>query len=806
MRKAVAIVVAVLIAGALVRPASGATHAADFGKQWVRQHPLTTMGLQGSAQTLRMDLYQAANMSNMLAWWADGHGDDIAAVASAAGMPWHALIVDGEGEESERITRYASVGNAAGWMLGDEIPRQGMSFYGNLATWTKANRPNEIVYTNVLPTYATAAQLYGGTPPAGGYSYTQYLEDTVQIIKPEVLMYDHYPFLGSTGMRADYFDNLMAVRAKASEHNLPYWAFAQSYAGGGYRLPSESDVRMQVYSRLAAGYTGVAYFTFDHFGDAAILDTNGNPTALFGPVQALNAEIAVVGGPLRFLSSQDVRFLPGTHTQNSTLVPNGAPSGLSNFAIGAGGDPHIQKVDVIQSGAGKDGLLGVFADDTGGRAFMLTNLYHGNTLSATTASLQFRMTFDAGVDSLVRFNQQTGAQEIVPLTSHQLMVTVPGGTGLLYRYELAPSAWSVNGSSGSWSLSSNWSSGPVNVVDGEARFFGRVMPGPIAVTVPGPVTAGTIKFDGSNAYTLGGAGTITMAVSAAGAKAALTVTSGSHTIAAPLAFNFNDALVTVSPASSTLTLSNLQSTSTNLEKGGTGTLVVNNVRVGGLSVKSGKLRVQPSGGSVAGVSKVTTLSVIGSAALDLTDNKLIVTTPGRLSAVTTLITTGRNGGAWNGAGIVTTSATPGSNFTSIGVATAQQVKNLPNATDTAMWAGQAVTGSDTLVMYTYGGDANLDGRITVDDYGRIDFNVGLGTSGWFNGDFNYDGNISVDDYGIIDFNVGIQGAPFFSSTAARGFADPTTSSAVPEPATSLATLVIAMTAFAPRGCRRSSHP
>ena len=81
-------------------------------------------------------------------------------------------------------------------------------------------------------------------------------------------------------------------------------------------------------------------------------------------------------------------------------------------------------------------------------------------------------------------------------------------------------------------------------------------------------------------------------------------------------------------------------------------------------------------------------------------------------------------------------------------------------------------------MYTYGGDANLDGKINVDDYGRIDFNVNLGTSGWYNGDFNYDGKINVDDYGIIDFNVGIQGSPFFATggTALSGV------SAVPEPA------------------------
>src|SRR5207247_3484914 len=125
-----------------------------------------------------------------------------------------------------------------------------------------------------------------------------------------------------------------------------------------------------------------------------------------------------------------------------------------------------------------------------------------------------------------------------------------------------------------------------------------------------------------------------------------------------------------------------------------------------------------------------------------------------------------------------TDATSG-NFTSIGVATGAQVNGIAS-TATAVWAGQVVTGSDTLVMYTYGGDANLDGKINVDDYGHIDSSIPIGLTGWINGDFNYDGKINVDDYGIIDFNIGIQG-PAFPTAAA--FGEGTTSlSAIPEPA------------------------
>jgi autotransporter-associated beta strand protein len=261
-------------------------------------------------------------------------------------------------------------------------------------------------------------------------------------------------------------------------------------------------------------------------------------------------------------------------------------------------------------------------------------------------------------------------------------------------------------------------------------------------------------------------------------------------------------------ATSTNTLTatgNLTYTGATSVAGGRLALATNLTATSGVTVSGGTLELTTGGGNNR-VIHTPSIAVTGTGRLNIQDNKLVTATPVGTTTGTTydgisgMIQSGRNGGGWTGSGIVTsqTDATT-SNFTSIGVATGQQVKGLANPSDTAVWGGRTVSGSDTLVMYTYGGDANLDGKINVDDYGRIDLNIPIGTTGWYNGDFNYDGKINVDDYGIIDFNVGIQGAPFPTGTGA-GVSGV---SAVPEPA-SLATLLIAGSTALPGRRRRKS--
>src|SRR5439155_15964173 len=155
-----------------------------------------------------------------------------------------------------------------------------------------------------------------------------------------------------------------------------------------------------------------------------------------------------------------------------------------------------------------------------------------------------------------------------------------------------------------------------------------------------------------------------------------------------------------------------------------------------------------------------------------------------------MLQSGYNGGAWNGGGIVTSmSSAIGPNVLSTLAAARADDAGYAGGT----FAGVSVSAANALVMYTWGGDSNLDGTLNGDDYFQIDSHIGVAGSafGYNNGDFNYDGDINGDDYFIIDSNIGIAQASAPFPTSGGSFASAATS-AVPEPTAALALPALAI--------------
>ena len=180
------------------------------------------------------------------------------------------------------------------------------------------------------------------------------------------------------------------------------------------------------------------------------------------------------------------------------------------------------------------------------------------------------------------------------------------------------------------------------------------------------------------------------------------------------------------------------------------------------------------------------LTITTGSTLQLDDNNLIVR-GGNLGSfngtsytgVTGLIQSAYNGGDWAGfTGIRTdqTDAIAPNTLTSLGIAAANDL-----GLAGGIWNGESIGAGDVLVMYTYAGDANLDGMITGDDYFQIDSGFPQQLHDWFNGDFNYDGIVNGDDYFLIDSNFPAQGSSL-ADAASPVFADfGELSRAVPEP-------------------------
>ncbi|MGH7175760.1 MAG: hypothetical protein ACREJC_00140, partial [Tepidisphaeraceae bacterium] len=167
---------------------------------------------------------------------------------------------------------------------------------------------------------------------------------------------------------------------------------------------------------------------------------------------------------------------------------------------------------------------------------------------------------------------------------------------------------------------------------------------------------------------------------------------------------------------------------------------------GNLDVTGGTFKENVNGSRLLQVGNVL---VSAGGIVDLNDNDMKATSSS-YSAITALISAARNAGAWDQSGITSTAAKNNPNgITTLGTLVGQDY--LDNSPNGPLFDGQPVAATDVVVKYTYYGDSNLDGDITLDDYAFIDGGFLLSLTGWMNGDYDYSGGVAtLDDYSLID--------------------------------------------------------
>jgi autotransporter-associated beta strand protein len=145
---------------------------------------------------------------------------------------------------------------------------------------------------------------------------------------------------------------------------------------------------------------------------------------------------------------------------------------------------------------------------------------------------------------------------------------------------------------------------------------------------------------------------------------------------------------------------------------------------------------------------ITSLSIAGSGALDITNNHIIVNYGGGadpIDSIAAWIADGAYGSGnsvtWTGTGITSSAAAGNPNY-GIGYA---------DSADSGNPAG--LSSGQIELMYTLLGDANLDGKVNGTDFNLMatNFNQAV-TAGWDEGDFNYDGKVNGNDFVLLAAN------------------------------------------------------
>ncbi len=549
--------------------------------------------------------------------------------------------------------------------------------------------------------------------------------------------------------------------------------------------------------------SGSGTLTFGGSAPVSATIFNGSSDGTFpGATQAFTGDVVLARSGVVYANAKNAL---GTGTiRNDPTWPVGLGTNLTTASVQL--DNHIvtsagSPFDFITNGAATDMILaGQISGDGSLYKGLNATFPSAGTLELNNATNNFTGSFTVMQGTLIP--RVDGSLSTVAAPLNVL------GTGTLafkgnVTYAQAKPVF-VGGSGGIQNISdTNSFAGPITLLSSTA------LKGTLGTLTLSGVVAGAAD----SALAKSGPGTIVLANAANSYRGAVTITGGvlaSPNLGDPAATNLltldGGTLRATGPLAASGRNVTVTATGGGLDPNG------NRMTFGNLTV-GGTLTMVASGlptGAPAAV-KVGTLTATAGK-VDLNDNKLVTTTSvgtfngANYNGVTGYIKSGRGtGSTWDGTTGITTSqsnATNGTNFTSIGVASAEQILGLNPTTNTGTWAGQTVSLGDTLVMYTYGGDANLDGKVTISDYGKIDFGIGIpGADGWYNGDFNYDGKVTILDYGIIDFTIGIQGAPFSTGGGAAGIGGVSGVSAVPEPA-ALSLISLSALAATSRGRRR----
>ena len=190
---------------------------------------------------------------------------------------------------------FASNPTYVGEYLVDEPKATEFDRWGQFAKDYLQQIPDKEPYINLYPTYASTL---------GTSSYEAYIEEYLDKIPSKTLSYDFYGLPANGGnLVSDYYLNLDVVRRKTLDKRMPFWVITQAGEVSSRKLPTEKEQRWSVWSNLAGGSKGIAYFCYwtpatDKFSDVHYMVKDGEKTEMYDYIKKVNGDVQTIGKKL----------------------------------------------------------------------------------------------------------------------------------------------------------------------------------------------------------------------------------------------------------------------------------------------------------------------------------------------------------------------------------------------------------------------------------------------------------------------------------------------------------------------------
>jgi hypothetical protein len=270
------------------------------------------------------------------------------------------------------------------YFITDEPSVSAFPELGRLTEYLSARDPSHTWYINLYPIYANNQQL--GTTGNPVPAYQEHLHQYMEILKPDLISYDHYHFTVK-GDGTQYFMNLAMIRQTALDAGVPFLNIVQACSWTpSMRIPNGDELRWLVYTSLAYGAQGISYYVYCHPNhEGAMATADGTPTPLYHAARSANREFAAIASQL-----QPLRSLGAYHVD---MMPPGALPLSDDAAFQL--DPPVPARDYAPPQPVEGFLLGYFGKADSPTYVLVVNLDYKQSATRTIVGPELLEVFDA---------------------------------------------------------------------------------------------------------------------------------------------------------------------------------------------------------------------------------------------------------------------------------------------------------------------------------------------------------------------------------------------------------------------------